>query len=292
MMTATKPSPFNLIRAAYLAASTMWTGLDWTHLLSIWGGASCRSPIDLDGRSAEDCEAERDRFEALAERLDELDADADEIATLDGVTRRYGGAFRVVGWYPSSLGGPDEALPDQARRVAAAWGRGAAECARVEALAATAETAAAEALAVLEAGDPVEALEQMEQACSAEREAGGDDPTWSHLRKLVEVLADTRVSRASGDDLADELGDHARTAREEGWTPTHRITRDAAAPCAPGPPTAEQIDVMLIDGQGYTASEWVTDSAADYECDDGGAWTDRGQAFNGEVCAIVSRRAS
>ena len=59
----------------------------------------------------------------------------------------------------------------------------------------------------------------------------------------------------------------------QAFQPTHKITTDR-----------ETIEVMLTDdGAAYTAAEWESSGAADYELTDAGEWTFQGQPFSGRV---------
>lgn len=66
------------------------------------------------------------------------------------------------------------------------------------------------------------------------------------------------------------------------FEPTHRITyRDGKGELV--------YEVMLVDGAGYTQSEWDSESAADFEMDEEGDWTLAGHAFNGSVETLPKR---
>ena len=57
---------------------------------------------------------------------------------------------------------------------------------------------------------------------------------------------------------------------------SHRITLSSG----------EVEEVMLIDGAAYTREEWQSETAADYEREESGAWTFQGEPFNGTVSEI------
>ena len=60
---------------------------------------------------------------------------------------------------------------------------------------------------------------------------------------------------------------------ETAFCPTHRITLRSG----------EVEEVMLVDGAAYTREEWDSETQADYERDEAGAWTFQGQPF---ACSI------
>lgn len=62
--------------------------------------------------------------------------------------------------------------------------------------------------------------------------------------------------------------------------PSHRITLRSG----------EVEEVMLIDGAAYTRDEWESETVADYECDEAGAWTFQGEPFAGAVGEIKPPR--
>jgi hypothetical protein len=55
--------------------------------------------------------------------------------------------------------------------------------------------------------------------------------------------------------------------------------------------SGEVAEVMLVDGAAYTAAEWDTNSAADYECDENGWWTFQGGEFSGSILPLPERVA-
>lgn len=59
------------------------------------------------------------------------------------------------------------------------------------------------------------------------------------------------------------------------FCPTHKITTSTG-----------EVEVQLVDGAAYTAEEWESETAADYERDEAGNWTFQGAAFAGAVRPI------
>ena len=53
------------------------------------------------------------------------------------------------------------------------------------------------------------------------------------------------------------------------FQPSHRITLRSG----------EVEEVMLVDGAAYTREEWESETVADYERDENGAWTFQGEPF-------------
>jgi hypothetical protein len=60
------------------------------------------------------------------------------------------------------------------------------------------------------------------------------------------------------------------------FAPSHRITLRSG----------EVEEVMLIDGAAYTREEWESETMADYERDESGAWTFQGEPFACTVSEI------
>jgi hypothetical protein len=54
------------------------------------------------------------------------------------------------------------------------------------------------------------------------------------------------------------------------FQPSHRITLVSG----------EVEEVMLVDGAAFTSEEWESETMADYERSEGGAWTFQGEAFS------------
>ena len=62
------------------------------------------------------------------------------------------------------------------------------------------------------------------------------------------------------------------------FQPSHRLTLRSG----------EVEEVKLVDGAAYTREEWESETVADYERDESGAWTFQGEPFNCTVREIES----
>jgi hypothetical protein len=60
------------------------------------------------------------------------------------------------------------------------------------------------------------------------------------------------------------------------FIPTHRIVL----------PSGREFEVYLNEGAAYTYEEWMSETAADFECTEDGDWLFQGQAFSGEIFPI------